>query len=87
MASRSEQKFKTVLLCVGLGCLVLPVCAALGSAAPCIMSSATGVADPAGISAASRRDACLNAATVNLTYDASGVRCVQGSGGCDFSTF
>jgi len=88
MARGSVQRFKAILLCLGLGCLVIPVCAALGSTTPCITPEAAGVADPAGIPAASRRDACLNAAATSgsLTYDAGSARCVQGKDGCEFST-
>ena len=88
MVRGSVQRFKAILLCFGLGCLVIPVCAALGSTPPCITPGAAGVADPAGFPAASRRDACLDAAAASssLTYDAGSARCVQGKGGCELAT-
>jgi hypothetical protein len=87
MARRSVQRFKAVLLCIGLGCLVIPVCAALGSTTPCITSGGVGGAE--GFDAASRRAACESAAAMgsNLTYDLGSARCVQGKDGCDALAF
>jgi hypothetical protein len=89
MARTSVQKFKTTLLCFGLGCIVIPVCAALGSSTPCIPSGSAVAGDAKSFAAASRRDGCEIVAAMggSLTYDSSGVRCVQGKDGCDFPSF
>jgi len=87
MARGSVQRFKAILLRFSLGCLLVPMCAALGSTQPCITPQVV-VADPADVSAASQRDGCLDAAVAggNLAYDASSARCVQGGGGCELTT-
>jgi hypothetical protein len=85
MARGSAQRFKAILLCFGLECLVLTMCTALGSTQPCITPEVVGIADPANVPAASRRDACLDTAAAgsSLGYDLNSARCVQGPNGCD----
>jgi len=83
MARTSVQKIRATLFCFVLGWAVVPVYAVLGSTSDCIMP--LSVSAPATHSI-SRSDACMNAlGGSNLTYDLSGIRCVQGFGGCDFN--
>lgn len=86
MAKEPVQRFKVILLRFVLGCLMIPMCAALGSTQPCVTTKAASIADPADVSVALRRDGCLDAAIRGRTYDVNSARCVQGGDGCDFST-
>ena len=83
MARTSVQRIKATLFCFVLGWVVVPAYAVLGSTADCIMP--LSINGPATHST-SRNDACTNALGGNsLTYDSGSARCVQGSGGCEFS--
>ena len=83
MARTSVHRLKAILLCFVLGCLVLPVCTALGSTSTCVKSGNV-TDDPRNFHFASRSDACVIIAGGFLVYDSNAARCVQGSGGCDF---
>jgi len=83
MAKVLVQRFKATLLCFVLGCLVIPVCAALETLG-CVASGTVDGAESRHF--VSRQDACASLVST-LSYDSGSARCVQGEDGCDFRTF
>jgi len=86
MARRpAVQRVKVLLVCFCLGCLAIPVYAALGSTSACA-ASAGSVHEMGGPDAAPRHTVCPAIGAGGLSYDSNSDRCVQGGGGCDLHT-
>jgi len=84
MARRPVQRYKVLLVCLSLGCLAIPVWAALGGTPIC--PAAVSINDAAGPDAVPRSAGCPAIAAGWLSYDSKSDRCVQGGGGGDLHT-
>jgi hypothetical protein len=84
MARRPVQRVKVLLVCVCLGCLAIPVWAALGGTPVC--TTAGGSHEVGGPDATPRSAGCLPMPAMDRSYDSNSDRCVQGGSGCDLHT-
>jgi hypothetical protein len=84
MARMPVQRYKVLLVCFCLGCMAIPVFAALGGTPVCMAPGSTH--EVGGSEAASRSGGCPAIGAGGLSYDSNSDRCVQGGGGCDLHT-